>query len=92
MKQKQKNARNVIRKGGKCFIVAAALFMLCITSNKALAQDTATNATTEQLQNKDSISVLYDKLESFLFYVTESYYMGHWMYCDDLEHMMNYTD
>lgn len=73
-------------------MVAVALFMLCITSNKALAQDTATNATTEQLQNKDSISVLYDKLESFLFYVTESYYMAHWMYCDDLEHMMNYTD
>ena len=92
MKQKQKNARNVIRKGGKCFIVAAALFMLCITCNKAVVQDTETDSITEQSQDRGSISFFYDKLKSFLFFVTESYYMGHWMYCDDLEHMMNYTD
>lgn len=91
MKQKQKNARNVIRNGGKCFIVAAALFMLCITSKKAFAQDTVTIDGSEQIQDIDSIPDFYDKLETFFFYVTETYYISHWMYCDDLETMINYS-
>lgn len=73
-------------------IIAFTLFMLCITSKKAFAQDTVTIDGSEQIQDIDSIPDFYDKLETFFFYVTESYYTGHWMYCDDLEHMMNYCN
>ena len=75
----------------RCFFCIFMLLLLSVADKEICAQEIHPSGTQNKLEiTENSDSILYEGLAQYFFFVQESYFAGHLMYCGNIENVISY--